>query len=395
MKRICVLGSTGSIGASALAVIARHTDRFAVQSLSAATSADVLADQVRVHSPKKVVLADPSAEGGVLREVAGSRFQQGRDALLALCEDPETDVVVNAVVGAAGLEPTLRALEAGKRVALANKESLVAAGPLVLAARDAGGGELVPIDSEHSAILQCLQGYDPCDVARIVLTASGGPFRGWKADRIRNAAPHDALQHPTWEMGAKITIDSATLANKALEVIEAHVLYGIPYEQIDVVVHPQSIIHSFVEFKDGSVLAQLGFPTMELPILYALAYPERVTDTSLATFDPVRSSPLTFEEVDHESFPLLSTGIAAGKAGGTSPAVFNAANEVAVKSFLEGSIPLGTMVETVREVVSGIVPGPVRDLEDVRAADSLARTKTAELLASAGSLTRSQPTLTR
>jgi len=389
------LGSTGSIGVSTLAVLRRHPGRFQVRSLAAATSVDALCAQVEECEPERVVIADSSVALGRLGEVAGDRLQTGREALLALCDDPETDIVVNAVVGAAGLELTLRALGAGKRVALANKESLVAAGPLVLAARDAGGGDLLPIDSEHSAILQCLEGYTPRDIARIVLTASGGPFRGWSPDRVRNAGPQDALRHPTWDMGSKITVDSATLANKALEVIEAHVLYGVSYDRIEVVVHPQSIVHSFVEFNDGSVLAQMGFPTMELPILYALAYPERVPDPTLATFDPVASSPLTFEDVDHEAFPLLGTGIAAGRAGGTAPAVFNAANEVAVRGFLAGGLPLGVMVEIVQKVVEALPIGKVQNLEDVRIADRAAREAATELLARAGVHAQSQPTLTR
>lgn len=396
MKRIALLGSTGSIGVSTLSVIQRHTDRFRIRSLAASTSVHALADQVDEHTPDRIVVADENASLGRLEALAGERLALGRTALLELCEDSETDIVVNAVVGAAGLEPTLRALAAGKRVALANKESLVAAGPLVLAARDAGGGELVPIDSEHSAILQCLEGYHAKDVARIVLTASGGPFRGWPAERVRNAGPSDALQHPTWAMGAKITVDSATLANKALEVIEAHVLYGVPYEKIEVVVHPQSIVHSFVEFNDGSVMAQMGFPTMELPILYALAYPERVADEVLATFDPVRSSPLTFEAVDHDAFPLLATGIASGKSGGTAPAVFNAANEVAVNAFLGGNLTLGTMVDTVQRVVESTPVRTLEDLNDVRVADQAAREMATELLANAGATPpTSQPTLAR
>lgn len=393
LSRVAVLGSTGSIGVSALAVIGRHRDRFEVRSLAASTSGEALAEQIREWGPARAVLADPGAAMTAVRAVAdevGTTAASGREALLELCDDERVDIVINAVVGAAGLELTLRALRAGKRVALANKESLVAAGPLVLAARDAGGGVLVPVDSEHSAILQCLQGSRASEVQRLVLTASGGPFRGWTADRVAAAGPSDALNHPTWEMGAKITVDSATLANKALEVIEAHVLYGVPYDRIDVVVHPQSIIHSFVEFTDGSVLAQLGFPTMELPILYALTYPERIQDGTLTTYDPVRSSPLTFEAVDHEAFPLLETGIAAGRAGGTAPAVFNAANEVAVRGFLDEGLTLGDMVEVVRTVTAEVPTRPLTDLAAVRAADSQARAEAEKQLAAIGVRGRSQ-----
>lgn len=387
VKRVAVLGSTGSIGVSALNVIGRHRDRFAVRSLAASTSGEALAEQVRAWSPARAVLADESAPRAAVEAAVhevGTAAGWGRDALLGLCDDDDVDVVINAVVGAAGLELTLRALRAGKRVALANKESLVAAGPLVLAARDSGGGVLVPVDSEHSAILQCLQGSRTSEVQRLVLTASGGPFRGWTTEQVAAAGPSDALNHPTWEMGAKITVDSATLANKALEVIEAHVLYGVPYDRIDVVVHPQSIIHSFVEFADGSVLAQLGFPTMELPILYALTYPERIQDESLITYDPVRSSPLTFETVDHDAFPLLGIGIGAGRAGGTAPAVFNAANEVAVRGFLEGGLTLGDMMDVVRTVTRQIPPRPLTDLATVREADAEARAAAEKQLAAIG-----------
>jgi 1-deoxy-D-xylulose-5-phosphate reductoisomerase len=290
-----------------------------------------------------------------------------------VAEDPEVDVVVNALVGFAGLEPTLRALRAGKRVALANKESLVAGGDLVLQALRSNGGELLPVDSEHSAILQCLDGCPPESVGRLVLTASGGPFRGWSRDRLARVTPDQALQHPTWDMGAKISIDSATLANKALEVIEAHVLYGIGYEAIDVVVHPQSIIHSLVEFVDGSVLAQMGFPTMELPILYALTYPERVADPRLRNWDPVRASPLTFEEVDHTAFPLFRIGVEAGRRGGTAPAAFNAANEVAVAAFLEGRVSFPGMADAVRAGLEGAGGTPVTRLEEIIEADRRAR----------------------
>lgn len=376
MIRVAILGSTGSIGRSTLAVLERHPERFRVVGLTANRSGDELAAQVARWAPAVAVLNDPAALDRARASGAGEgrvRWRGGRDAVLELASDPGVDVVVNALVGATGLEPTLRALEAGKRVALANKESLVAGGPLVLEAARRGGGELVPVDSEHSAILQCLEGCDRRAVARLVLTASGGPFRGWKAGAIRDAGPEDALRHPTWSMGAKITVDSATLANKALEVIEAHFLYGIPYDRIDVVVHPQSVVHSFVEFVDGSVLAQVGFPTMELPILYALTYPDRVADRALRTFDPVRSSPLTFEEVDHPNFPLFGLGVDAGRRGGRAPAVFNAANEIAVTGFLEGRIGLPGMTEVVRSTLELAGEGEVITVDDVLTADREAR----------------------
>jgi 1-deoxy-D-xylulose-5-phosphate reductoisomerase len=285
---------------------------------------------------------------------------------------PDVDIVVNAVVGAAGLEATLAALQAGKRVALANKETLVMAGDLVAQAAGAGGGEIVPVDSEHSAVLQCVTGRDS-GLARLILTASGGPFREWDAERVWHATAAEALQHPTWRMGNKITVDCATLANKALELIEAHYLFGLPYDALEVVVHPQSVVHAFAEFCDGSVLAQLGFPSMELPILYALTHPERLPDSGVRRFDPVAAGPLTFEPVRREVFRALDSGLAAGRAGGTAPAVFNAANEVAVAAFLEGAIPLGRISETIEQTLDAHQPTPVRSVDDVRAADRWAR----------------------
>ncbi|MEX2531572.1 MAG: 1-deoxy-D-xylulose-5-phosphate reductoisomerase [Gemmatimonadota bacterium] len=378
MIRIAVLGSTGSIGISTLAVVDRHPGRFEVVALAANRSVELLEEQVRRHHPSHVVVADEDAFGAL--DEPDGRWAGGRDALLEVAALSEVDVVVNALVGFAGLEPSLRALDAGKRLALANKESLVAGGPLLVDSLQRAGGELIPIDSEHSAILQCLEGCRPEEVRRIVLTASGGPFRGWSPDRLLHVTASDALSHPTWDMGAKISVDSATLANKALEVIEAHVLYGTPYDRIDVVVHPQSIVHSFVEMIDGSVLAQLGFPTMELPILYALSYPERLTDPELQTFDPVRSSPLTFEEVDHHAFPLLSMGIGAGRVGGIAPTIFNAANEVGVEAFLRGEISFPEMARVVEEVLAGSESGSGQSLDEVTEADRSARRRARYLI---------------
>jgi 1-deoxy-D-xylulose-5-phosphate reductoisomerase len=370
--RVAILGSTGSIGKSTLEVIQRHPDRFEVVALAANRSLDLLAEQVARHRPRKAVLAteavfDPQGD------LPPATWAAGRESLLELTRDPDVDVVVNALVGSAGLEPTLTTLDAGKRLALANKESLVAGGELVVAAAERGGGELIPVDSEHSAILQCLEGYRMESVARMVLTASGGPFRGWTSHALAEVQPSQALNHPTWSMGAKISIDSATLANKALEVIEAHFLYGIDYDALGVVVHPQSIVHSFVEFVDGSVLAQMGFPTMELPILYALSYPERLEDQSLRTFDPVKASPLVFEEVDRETFSLFALGERAGREGGSSPAVFNAANEVAVAAFLEKRIRFPEMAEVVAGSMEDLGRGRVGSLEQILEIDREAR----------------------
>lgn len=366
--RVAILGSTGSIGRSTLSVLARHRDRFRVEAITARRSAAELRRQADAFDPRRVVLVD--GDGGDDPTPLPPAWEAGREALLSVAEDPDIDVVVNALVGFAGLEPTLRALQAGKRVALSNKESLVAGGALVHEAIRTGGGELVPVDSEHSAILQCMNGNPASHVARLVITASGGPFRGWSRESLRSVGPREALAHPTWDMGAKISIDSASLANKALEVIEAHVLYRVPFDRIDTVVHPQSIIHSMVEFVDGSVVAQMGFPTMEIPILYALAHPQRIVDPDLCTFDPVRSSPLTFEEIDHEAFPLFGVGVAAGRAGGTAPAAFNAANEVAVQAFLEGRLDfpgLALVAEHVVDRLSGRGAETVEELVEVDA----------------------------
>ncbi|MEQ8328981.1 MAG: 1-deoxy-D-xylulose-5-phosphate reductoisomerase [Longimicrobiales bacterium] len=371
MIRVAILGSTGSIGRSALEVVARHPDRFEVVLLAANRRVDALAEQVRAFRPRVAVVADASVP--LPNERHGAEWHVGREALLAAASEADVDVVVNALVGAAGLEPTLRVLEAGHRLALANKESLVAGGELVLEASRRTGAEIVPIDSEHSAILQCLEGSPRSAVHRVVLTASGGPFRGRNREQLRDVRPEEALAHPTWDMGAKITIDSATLANKALEVIEAHYLYGLDYDHIGAVVHPQSIIHSFVEFVDGSVLSQMGFPTMELPILYALHYPERVADATLRTYDPVASSPLTFEAVDHEAFPLFGLGVEAGRAGAAAPAVYNAGNEVAVQAFLEGTIRFTDMAAVVAEALEREGGRRVASLDDVLAADDEAR----------------------
>lgn len=369
--RVAILGSTGSIGVSALRVIERHPERFEVTVLAANRAVEALQAQAQRHTPSRVVVCDEAAyhryTGG------GAEWVGGRDRLIESVTRPDVDVVVNGLVGFAGLEPSLRALGAGKRLALANKESLVAGGELMVAALREGGGQLVPIDSEHSALMQCLEGQQTASVARVVLTASGGPFRGWEAERLAGVRPGDALQHPTWDMGAKITVDSATLANKALEVIEAHFLYGISYDRIEAVVHPQSIVHSFVEFVDGSVMAQLGFPTMELPILYALTYPERLSDPELRTFDPVEASPLTFEPIDLDAFPLFQIGNEAGLRGGAAPAVFNAANEVAVAAFLTEDLSFRMIADVVGEVVTRAKTRPVTHLEEVLEADREAR----------------------
>jgi 1-deoxy-D-xylulose-5-phosphate reductoisomerase len=331
-RGVAILGATGSIGTSALRVLERQRDRFRVVALTANRNTALLKEQAAAVAPSYVGIVESNGDP------VPAGWGSGVACLVEAATRPDAAIVLNAVVGAAGLDATLAALDAGKRVALANKETLVVAGELVNARCRTGKGEIVPVDSEHSAILQCLVGRDTTEIRRIILTASGGPFREWSADRLAAATLADALKHPTWAMGRKITVDSATLANKALEVIEAHFLFGVPYDRIDVVVHPQSVIHSMVEFIDGSVVAQMGVPSMELPILYALTHPERATDAGVPAYDPVRHSPLTFEPVRYDDFPALSLGIAAGRRGGAAPAVFNAANEAAVAHFLEGTM---------------------------------------------------------
>ena len=364
-RGVAVLGSTGSIGRSTLAVLRRQREHFRVVALTAGRNLEEFEAQVAEWRP---------AFAGLAWSANGSRYPTGPEVLLQAAMHPEVDVVVNAVVGAAGLDATVAALRAGKRVALANKETLVMAGDLVAQAACAGGGELVPVDSEHSAVLQCVGGRDS-SLGRLILTCSGGPFREWPAERVRTATVEEALRHPTWSMGSKITVDSATLANKALELIEAHHLFGLSYDALEVVVHPQSIVHAFVEFCDGSVIAQLGFPSMELPILYALTHPARLPDAGVRRFDPVAAGPLTFEPVRVDVFRALGAGIAAGRAGGISPAVFNAANEVAVAAFLEGQMPFGRISEIIERVLDDHAPAPATALSVVREADRWARAR--------------------
>ena len=367
-RGVAILGSTGSIGTSTLQVLRRQRERFRVVALTAHSNAELLEGQAAEWRPAYVGIVNG---GGVGR--GAWHGPTGNACLVEAATHPDVAIVVNAIVGAAGLEATLAALRAGKRVALANKEALVMAGELVTEAARAGGGEIVPVDSEHSAVLQCITGRRPGELARLILTASGGPFRTWTPQRLAGATVAEALQHPTWKMGKKITVDSATLVNKALEVIEAHFLFGLPYAAVQVVVHPQSVVHAFVEFVDGSVLAQVGFPTMELPILYALTHPERVPDGGARRFDPVQAGALTFEPVRPELYPAYALGRAAGEQGGTAPAAFNAANEVAVQLFLEGRIRFGKIAETIERVLAAHWPPSARSLEDVLSAVAVAR----------------------
>ena len=372
-KGVAVLGSTGSIGTTALRVLDRQRQRFRVMALTANSNGALLREQALKFSPAFVGMVEPQNDGD-------DAWKSGTDALIAAATRDDVDIVLNAIVGVAGLDATLAALEGGKRVALANKETLVIAGDLVRQACASGSGEVIPVDSEHSAILQCITGHPTSAVRRVVLTASGGPFRGWSAERLASATVDDALRHPTWQMGRKITIDSATLANKALEVIEAHFLFGLPYDRIDVVVHPQSVVHSFVEFIDGSVVAQMSVPTMELPVLYALTHPERVADDGVPAFDPVKLSPMTYEPVDHERFPALRLGISAGVAGGAAPAVFNGANECAVAAFLAGGIRFPDIPRAISSALDKLSEMPAGTREELLAADAAARRHVKEML---------------
>lgn len=354
---IAVLGSTGSIGTQALDVVRANPGRYRVVALAAGRNQALLDAQA----------AEFGVPGARARCCAGDPT-----ALAALAALPEADIVLNAVVGFAGLPATVAALEAGKRLALANKESLIAAGPVVAQARAAGGGEIVPVDSEHSAVHQALQAGPRAAVRRILITASGGPFRGRSRAELEQVTVAGALAHPTWSMGPKITVDSSTLMNKGLEVIEARELFEVEVERIEVVVHPQSVVHGMVEWVDGSTIAQLSMPDMRLPIAYALAAPSRVPQ-AVGVIDWARLGALTFESPDTDAFPCLGLAYRAARAGGSVPAVLNAANEVAVAAFLDGRLPWRGIAEVVEEVLGAHSPGNVVGLEDVVEADGWAR----------------------
>lgn len=359
-----ILGSTGSIGTQALEVIGANPDRFEVVGLAAGGgNPDLLARQRAATGVTNIAVADESAAARV-----GDVTYAGPQAVTRLVENTEADVVLNALVGALGLEPTLAALATGARLALANKESLVAGGPLVLKA--AQPGQLVPVDSEHSAMAQCLRGGTPDEVAKIVLTASGGPFRGWAADKLESATPEQAGAHPTWSMGPMNTLNSASLVNKGLELIETHLLFGVPYDRIEVVVHPQSIVHSMVTFTDGSTLAQASPPDMKLPIALALGWPQRVPAAAPAC-DFSTASTWDFEPLDDEVFPAVRLAREAGEAGGCLTAVYNAANEEAAAAFLDGRIRFPAIVRTIGEVLRAAdqwaaEPATVEDVLDAQ-----------------------------
>jgi 1-deoxy-D-xylulose-5-phosphate reductoisomerase len=374
VRTVSLLGSTGSVGTQALDVIRREPERFRVHALAAQRSVDELLAQAAAFGPALVVIGDPDRYADVRDGVpAGTEVMVGEEGMVAAARS--ADVVLNAVVGFAGLPVTMAALEAGKRLALANKESLIAGAPVVQKARRTPGAEIVPVDSEHCAVHQCLAAVQATtDVARLLLTASGGPFRGWTAERLRTVTVADALAHPTWSMGPKITIDSSTLMNKGLEVIEAHELFGIGYDRIDIVVHPQSIVHSMVELRDGSTLAQLSNPDMRLPIGYALGWPDRVA-TPFGALDWSGAQTLTFEPPDRTVFSCIELAYEAGRRGGSAPAWLSAANEVAVEAFLGNALPWGGIADVVAETMSGWVDDPVDQVEAVLAADAEARAR--------------------
>ena len=374
MRTVSLLGSTGSIGTQALDVIRREPERFRVHALAAQSSVEELLAQVAGFAPDLVVIGDPARYGEVRDRVPpGTDVMVGEEGMVAAAQS--ADVVLNAVVGFAGLPVTMAALESGKRLALANKESLIAGAPVVQKARRTPGAEIIPVDSEHCAVHQCLAAvHASTDVARLLLTASGGPFRGWTAERLGSVTVADALAHPTWSMGPKITIDSSTLMNKGLEVIEAHELFGIGYDRIDIVVHPQSIVHSMVELRDGSTLAQLSNPDMRLPIGYALGWPDRMA-TPFGALDWSGAQTLTFEPPDRAVFGCIDLAYEAGRRGGSAPAWLSAANEVAVAAFLDGRMGWGAIADVVADTIDSCEQTPVSSAEDVIEADRRARAR--------------------
>ncbi len=382
MKRLTILGSTGSIGTQALDVIASRPGEFRVVALSAGRNVTRLAAQAHAVRPELVVVSDEDQARACASSLpAGTRVAFGRDGLIEAARHPEAELVVCGLVGALGIEPTYAAVDAGKDVALANKEALVAAGEFVVARALATGALILPVDSEHNALHQCLRGESAAEIKTLWLTASGGPFRGWSREALASATPGEALKHPTWVMGPKVTIDSATLMNKGLEVIEARWLFDVGPERIRVVVHPGSVVHSLVEFVDGSFKAQLGVTDMRHPIQYALTYPQRVPST-LAPFDLVAAGPLRFEAPDTEAFPCLALAYEALARGGAAPAVLNAANEIAVAAFLAGRASFLDIPVTIRGALDRHGDAAAATLDDILAADRLARKTAADLLAS-------------
>ena len=377
MQNIAILGSTGSIGRQALDVISRHPDRYRAVALAARSSAELLQEQVRVFRPETAVLTHPPKGFGGTSECEWN-FEE--EALLDVCARADVDAVLVAVVGIAGLPLVLRAVACGKKVLLANKEALVTGGELVMRAAKEKDVPLLPVDSEHSAIFQCIQGRPNQSPCRIVLTASGGPFRTWTKEQIQSATVEQALRHPNWSMGRKITIDSASMVNKALEVIEARHLFGLAPEKIQVVIHPQSIIHSGVEFADGATLVQMGQPDMRVPIAYAMSYPERL-DNVAPRLDLTQVGPLTFEQPDFERFPALKLAYRVLETGGSAPVLLNGANEIAVERVLAHRLPFWRIAPLLEETLSRVPQTGITCVEDVYAADRAARKAAEEIAA--------------
>jgi 1-deoxy-D-xylulose-5-phosphate reductoisomerase len=382
MRSVTILGSTGSIGTQALDVVRRNPERFKVVGLSAAgTNQELFVGQIREFVPPLVAIADEEAAAEIrshLGSVRGVELLVGPEAAEQLATDTEADVVLNALVGSSGLPPTLAALQSGKTLALANKESLVVGGDLVMDLIKGEPERLLPVDSEHAALAMALRGERREDLKRVVITGSGGPFRGWTRTELAKASMKEALQHPVWSMGPKITIDSATLMNKGLEVIEAHYLFGLEYSQTHVLIHPEGLVHAIAEFRDGSMRAEMATADMRLPIQLALVWPERLP-SGVASL-PLTETPLTFEPVDHEAFPAVDLAYRVGGLGLTFPAVMNAANEVAVMAFLEGKIPLPRIVEIVQTIVDEHEPASVVSVVHIERADAWARRRTAEIV---------------
>ncbi|HEX9909626.1 MAG TPA: 1-deoxy-D-xylulose-5-phosphate reductoisomerase [Desulfatiglandales bacterium] len=380
MKRIAILGSTGSIGCSSLKVIEAHPEAYQVAALAAGKNIDLLAEQIRKFRPQVVaVLGDQEAES--LKERLGSaqetRIVSGREGFIHLATLEEVDTVISAITGAAGLVPTYAAIRAGKNIALANKETMVMAGPLVIKEAKRKGVALLPVDSEHSAILQCLQGHARDDVRRVILTASGGPFIDFSYEEMEKVTPAQALKHPNWNMGPKITVDSATLMNKGLELIEAKWLFELDIRQIHILIHPQSVVHSMVEYRDGSIIAQLGIPDMITPISYALSYPRHV-DTTLPALDLEQVGTLRFMKPDTEKFRCLELALSAAQIGESMPAVLNGANEVAVELFLQGRIGFLQIPSLIEKTMRAHTPFVIHSIEKVMEADAWARQRAAE-----------------
>jgi 1-deoxy-D-xylulose-5-phosphate reductoisomerase len=379
-RRLAILGSTGSIGVQALDVVNRSGGDLRVVALSAAAGWEQLLEQARQHGIKRIALSDPDAAAQAGEAWTDGEVLAGSEGLVSLITECECDMVLNGIAGSAGLVPTVAALGEGIDLALANKESLVVGGELVTQLAEATGAAIIPVDSEHSALHQLLSGEQAGTVDRLVLTASGGPFRGRTASELQEVTVDQALAHPTWAMGGKITIDSATLMNKGLELIEAHHLFGTPYERIDVVVHPQSIIHSLIQLCDGATLAHLGYPDMRVPISYALNHPDRV-DVPVAPLDLVELGSLTFEAVDLETFACLALAREAALAGGTAPCTMNAANEVARNAFLAGRLGFMDIPAVIEETLSMLPAEPVHSFESLGDADGRARRVAGELVA--------------